>query len=351
MYRYDEWPIFDAPAPGGPITVVTQVEGTIPHDDPAAAVLPVLIGGYASAAAPADVSADTDAVRAWHLRSGAYVAALSAGGVLIGGDAVNGLDVDITRSVLPTGAATEATLATRASEATLATRASEATLATRAASTQLPAALVGGRLDVNIGAPATLPVSIAAAIDVSDRAGRLVGIVDTELPAAAALADGAGNPTTPMIGGVALARRTGAATIDMMRGDLESGLRVAPMPATAAPIIVTGAANAIATATLPAPGAGLFQYITHIHIARVATAALAGGALLTVTTTNLGGRAWRTGNQMSVTVAVTSPAVLMDQEFVHPLKAAVANTACTIVGPAAGAAVSWHIVVEYYIAP
>jgi hypothetical protein len=51
-------------------------------------------------------------------------------------DIANGLDVDVTRSALPTGAAAEATLATRASEATLAamsatlgTLATEATLA------------------------------------------------------------------------------------------------------------------------------------------------------------------------------------------------------------------------------
>lgn len=47
------------------------------------------------------------------------------------------IDVDVVSSVLPTGAATEATLATRATEATLATRASEATLATRASEATL----------------------------------------------------------------------------------------------------------------------------------------------------------------------------------------------------------------------
>jgi hypothetical protein len=47
------------------------------------------------------------------------------------------LRVAVEASVLPTGAATEATLATRASEATLATRASEATLATRASEATL----------------------------------------------------------------------------------------------------------------------------------------------------------------------------------------------------------------------
>jgi hypothetical protein len=127
-------------------------------------------------------------------------------------------------------------------------------------------------------------------------------------------------------------------------------LSVDPRPATNT-IVVTGGANAIATATLPAAGAGLFHYITHIHIKRVATALLAGGALLTVTTTNLGGRAWRTGNQHSITVAPSDPALLIDQEYTHPIKSAVANTATTIVGPAAGAAVSWHMVIDYFTGP
>jgi len=114
-------------------------------------------------------------------------------------------------------------------------------------------------------------------------------------------------------------------------------------------VTVAGGANAIATATLPAPGVGLHHYITHISIKRVATAALAGGALLTVTTTNLvGARTWRTGNQMSITVSTQEGTVLVDQEYVHPLKSSVANTATTIVCPAAGAAVSWHIIVDYY---
>lgn len=114
---------------------------------------------------------------------------------------------------------------------------------------------------------------------------------------------------------------------------------------------VAGGANAIATANLPAAGAGLFHYITHIFIKRVATAALAGGALLTVTTTNLAARAWRTGNQMSITVDVSDPPVLTDQEFSHPLKSDLANTASTIVCPAPGAGVSWHISVDYFTGP
>jgi hypothetical protein len=67
-----------------------------PHD---AAVTgnPVLVGGFASAAQPSPVNADGDVVRAWLLRNGAAVNQLSAAGALIGGDATNGLDVDVTR--------------------------------------------------------------------------------------------------------------------------------------------------------------------------------------------------------------------------------------------------------------
>jgi hypothetical protein len=57
----------------------------------------VLVGGFASAAQPSPVNADGDVVRAWLLRNGAAVNQLSAAGALIGGDATNGLDVDVTR--------------------------------------------------------------------------------------------------------------------------------------------------------------------------------------------------------------------------------------------------------------
>lgn len=71
--------------------------GQVAHDAAAAAVDPVLVGGYASAAAPTNVSADGDAVQSWHLRNGAQCVNVTAAGALIPGDATNGLDVDVTR--------------------------------------------------------------------------------------------------------------------------------------------------------------------------------------------------------------------------------------------------------------
>ena len=58
---------------------------------------PVPVGGRASAAAPTDVGADGRLVNAWNLRNGARAVAVTAAGALIGGDATNGLDVDVTR--------------------------------------------------------------------------------------------------------------------------------------------------------------------------------------------------------------------------------------------------------------
>lgn len=58
---------------------------------------PVKIGGYAKATAPTAVSADGDRVAAWFDLRGAQATVLTAAGALIGGDAANGLDVDVTR--------------------------------------------------------------------------------------------------------------------------------------------------------------------------------------------------------------------------------------------------------------
>lgn len=71
--------------------------GQVAHDAAAASIDPLLIGGFASAAAPTNVSADGDAVQTWHLRNGAVCINITAAGALIAGDATNGLDVDVTR--------------------------------------------------------------------------------------------------------------------------------------------------------------------------------------------------------------------------------------------------------------
>lgn len=111
-------------------------------------------------------------------------------------------------------------------------------------------------------------------------------------------------------------------------------------------VTATAAANTLATASLPAAGAGMFHYITSIHLARNATAALAGTATLIATTTNMiGSPAWSYGNAMVAGGSQTDLA----QVFANPVKSSVANTATTVVMPAAGAAVLNRINVGYYV--
>jgi hypothetical protein len=110
-------------------------------------------------------------------------------------------------------------------------------------------------------------------------------------------------------------------------------------------ITAVGAANAAVTLTIPAAGAGLFHYITGAWIGRAGAAALAGTAVLTITTTNWPGTA-------AFSVGNASPAggTQRDIELVlsNPIKSLVANTATTIVMPVPGAGVLWRANVSYY---
>lgn len=135
-------------------------------------------------------------------------------------------------------------------------------------------------------------------------------------------------------------------TWDRVRGDRFKGLDVNPHPAIFE-FNTAGGANAAATLTIPAAGAGVHIYITFLRITRIATAALAGGAILTVTTTNLNGVQYRCGNNM----IAGGTDDLIKQDFGHALRSQVSNTAITFVAPAAGAAVSWDMQAHAFTAP
>lgn len=162
--------------------------------------------------------------------------------------------------------------------------------------------------------------SITAAVDVSDRAARLVGRI-----------------TAPNAGDIA--------DLSTVLDRLDRLVQRSAVYATSVGISQP-AANAGATLTLAAPAAGLRHYITSIRIGRSATAALAGTALLSITTTNLNGLAWRVGNAMAAGGTQRDVELAPD----YPIAAAVAATATTIVVPVPGAAVAWDIAVTYYVA-
>jgi hypothetical protein len=112
-------------------------------------------------------------------------------------------------------------------------------------------------------------------------------------------------------------------------------------------VSVTGAAAAQVIATLPAPGAGLFHYITRINIIAYASAARTGAATpVVVTSTNLpGGLSWTTPTAMAIGTQYET-----DIQLSGPLKSSAANVATTIVAPATSSVI-WRINVVYYTGP
>lgn len=115
-------------------------------------------------------------------------------------------------------------------------------------------------------------------------------------------------------------------------------------------VSATAASGGIATATLPAAGAGLYHYITAIEIIRYAAAIIVGSSTPnTVTTTNLpGSLAWTCSSAANAAGIITDR--LAENYSGAPLRSAAANTATTIVGPAT-LSVVWRINVHYYTAP
>lgn len=180
--------------------------------------------------------------------------------------------------------------------------------ATQPVSIAAAVAVTGPLTDLQLRA-AVVPVSMATQTpDVTDRAARLLGVVAS---IAGALPAGSN-----VIGAVA--------------------------PAT---LVVTAvsAANTAVTATLVAAGAGLFHYISRIVVERVATAAIAGTAVLTYTSTNLNAWARTTGNAAPVGQQMKD----VDEQLGAELRSQVANTNTTIVAPAAGATGIIRITVYY----
>lgn len=133
-----------------------------------------------------------------------------------------------------------------------------------------------------------------------------------------------------------------------LRGDYphdERSLELRSAPPTNLALSQAGGANAPLTVTL-AGVPGQRYYITYLMISRVATAALAGNALLTIATTNFPGPSlgWRVGNAMAA--GGTSVDVLLQPS--SPIRTKDAGVNTTIVLPAPGAGVHWNVTVCGY---
>ena len=113
-------------------------------------------------------------------------------------------------------------------------------------------------------------------------------------------------------------------------------------------VTVTAASGVIATLSLPAPGAGLRQYITYISINRIAAALLSAAATpVLVTTTNIPGALIFS---IPADAAAQGTGLAIREDFTYPIASTALNTATTIVGPAT-TNVIWRITAGYYVAP
>jgi hypothetical protein len=119
-----------------------------------------------------------------------------------------------------------------------------------------------------------------------------------------------------------------------------------PMPSQLH-VTATGTSGSAVTATLAAAGAGLFHYITKIHLIQFVVAARTAAATpVLATTTNLPG---------SPVYSCDATAGAVGQIFLYdlapagnPLKSLVANTATTFVGPATTSTI-WRWNISYYV--
>jgi hypothetical protein len=118
-------------------------------------------------------------------------------------------------------------------------------------------------------------------------------------------------------------------------------LRASPLAVTA-----TAALTTAATLTLPAAGAGLFHYITSLAIDLYSAAARTGAAApWVVTTTNLPGSPAFTFSSAGAIGAIDRYILPMTT----PLRSSVANTATTVVAPAATGGI-WRLNATYFTA-
>lgn len=235
---------------------------------------------------------------------------------------------------LPTGAATEATLATRLTESTYTTRHPVVGQALMAAS--MPVVIASNQSAVPVTLTST---TITGSVAVT-------GTVTANQGTANTAANGWFQRLTDGTNNVAVK----AASTAAVAADVALVVAVSPnnvVPVTNATndlaVTVTAAAAAIATLTLPAV-ASQFHRIQYLEITAYTTVARVGGvAPVLVTSTNLPGS--------PVWTLASAAAVGTTERIVVPigpggLRSSVLNTATTIVGPAT-ASIIWRITAIY----
>lgn len=306
------------------------------------------------------------------------------GSVEVANDAGNPLPVtvgnfpssfNVASSALPTGAATETTLA--AVNTNLGTDgATPPTIAGTGVRGWLRAIFetVAGflRIDITRVNGATHSASNPLFADITDRTGRALGAVSGTVTANQGTA---GAQAWPVSGPLTDAQLRAAAVPVTASGTLNVAVASGPGSAAASPLFAQevvggaavsltnpvptrnvpadlavqaqGAAAAAVTLTIPAAGPGLFHYIDVMEIQLYSTAARTGAAApVSVSSTNLPGNL--------TTLFPTAGAIGTIDRYAYsgdrPIRSAAANTATTIVCPAVTGGL-WHVKVVYSTGP
>jgi hypothetical protein len=194
---------------------------------------------------------------------------------------------------------------------------------------------------------ATQPVSLATNTpDVTDRAGRLLGVVTV-----AALTDG----TQKAVARGGAKGTTVAADVTSTPFDANTQAMDVAVKGTAgmvestalSAISATGTAGAAVTLTIPAPAAGLFNYVYSLEITAYTTVARAGAAApIVVTSSNLGAAAAAGLTWTFSTAAAIGTSELRSHGTGNAMKAATAAAVTTVVCPATPSVI-WRVNATY----
>lgn len=153
------------------------------------------------------------------------------------------------------------------------------------------------------------------------------------------------------IGGVAIAVGSGVSGTGVQRVVLATDVvqpALSEIRAATLHVSVTAAVNTALTASLPAPAAGLFHYITAVELVKLyAVLGVAAAAGVIVTTTNMPGSMAFTTEQAAGPLGTAPKVVILKPAT--PIRSAVAATATTFVAPAQTQTI-WRWNISYFTA-
>jgi hypothetical protein len=140
----------------------------------------------------------------------------------------------------------------------------------------------------------------------------------------------------------------GTATVALRATEADYRIIAQPQP-TGLVLTSTNAASAALALVVPAPPAGLFNYLTSIHISHAAAAAITAAAAGTITVTNMGIAGATTRWMFPNTGAIGAYTIVANQTFSTPVKCFAAASAFTFASSVPTTGGHLMATVSYYV--